>query len=74
MLKHVETSFLLVRKHAITIPPFGVSRDPGTPKEFTAETAFPIPFFVDHPSTGYDLSKISSWTSIQNIIVQGEAD
>lgn len=43
----------------------------GDVSEFTAETAFPIPFFVDHPSTGYDLSKIGSWTSIQNIIVQG---
>ena len=32
----------------------------------------PIPFFVEHPSTGYDLDKIvNSWTSIQNIIVQG---
>lgn len=41
-------------------------------QEFTAETAFPIPFFVEHPSTGYDLDKIvNSWTSIQNIIVQG---
>eukprot|EP00434_Breviolum_minutum_P026311 symbB.v1.2.023254.t1/scaffold2112.1/size106475/4 len=44
----------------------------GDVSEFTAETAFPIPFFVEHPSTGYDLDKIvNSWTSIQNIIVQG---
>ncbi len=48
------------------------SRDIPPAQEFTAETAFPIPFFVEHPSTGYDLEKIvNSWTSIQNIIVQG---
>jgi len=44
----------------------------GDVSKFTSETAFPIPFFVDHPATGYDLEKIvNSWTSIQSIIVQG---
>ncbi|CAJ1367963.1 unnamed protein product, partial [Effrenium voratum] len=44
----------------------------GDVSEFTSETAFPIPFFVDHPSTGYDLSKIvSSWSSVQSVLVQG---
>lgn len=41
-------------------------------QEFTRETAFPIPFFVNSPATGYDLHKIvGSWSAIQNIIVQG---
>mmetsp|Transcript_54789 Transcript_54789/g.127888 ORF Transcript_54789/g.127888 Transcript_54789/m.127888 type:complete len:641 (+) Transcript_54789:45-1967(+) len=44
----------------------------GDVSEFTSETAFPIPFFVEHPSTGYNLwGIVESWTSIQNIIVQG---
>lgn len=42
-------------------------------QEFSSETAFPIPFFVDHPSTGYDLEKILSGTSVKNIIIQGRA-
>lgn len=44
----------------------------GDVSEFTSETAFPIPFFVNHPSTGYNLHGIiESWTSLQNILVQG---
>ncbi|CAK9049640.1 unnamed protein product, partial [Durusdinium trenchii] len=44
----------------------------GDVSEFTRETAFPIPFFVNSPATGYDLHKIvGSWSAIQNIIVQG---
>eukprot|EP00440_Ansanella_granifera_P034136 gb/GFBE01037031.1/.p1 GENE.gb/GFBE01037031.1/~~gb/GFBE01037031.1/.p1 ORF type:complete len:644 (+),score=158.38 gb/GFBE01037031.1/:1-1932(+) len=44
----------------------------GDVSEFTAETAFPIPFFVDHPSTGYNLAAIvGSWTAVKNIVVQG---
>ncbi|CAE6956763.1 ybaR [Symbiodinium natans] len=44
----------------------------GDVSEFTSETAFPIPFFVQHPSTGYNLHGIiDSWSSIQSILVQG---
>lgn len=39
--------------------------------EFTSQTAFPVPFFVDHASTGYDLEKLLTWSSAQGILVQG---
>lgn len=40
--------------------------------EFTSDSAFPIPFFVDHPTTeDYDLSKITTGSGIVTIIQQG---
>lgn len=40
--------------------------------KFTADTAFPIPFFVEHPTTEeYDLSKIYSASGIMAIVNQG---
>lgn len=61
----------MITKHSPAIESASDMSQGDRAQEFSSETAFPIPFFVDHPSTGYDLEKILSGTSIKNIIVQG---
>lgn len=39
--------------------------------EFTAETAFPVPFFVPYGSVNYDMSKTHNFDALTKIIIQG---
>merc|ERR1719191_354779 len=56
----------------VLVRPLGSNTDTiGDVSEFTSDTRFPIPFFVDHVSTDYDLKKIIAPGAAGTIIVQG---
>merc|ERR1719502_1242164 len=56
----------------VIVKPSGSNTDTiGDVSEFTSDTRFPIPFFVDHVSTDYDLKKITESGAAGTIIVQG---
>eukprot|EP00928_Gymnodinium_smaydae_P023110 TRINITY_DN19194_c0_g2_i1.p1 TRINITY_DN19194_c0_g2~~TRINITY_DN19194_c0_g2_i1.p1 ORF type:complete len:637 (-),score=98.71 TRINITY_DN19194_c0_g2_i1:257-2116(-) len=61
----------IVIQYGIVIPSGGYTDTIGDVSEFTSETALPIPFFVDHVSTNYNLSLITAEGATQKILLQG---
>merc|ERR1719336_1594724 len=63
--------FAIVIEFAIVRPMGDKTQTIRDVSEFTSDTAFPIPFFIDHKSTDYDFSNLGSSESIIKICVQG---
>jgi SulP family sulfate permease len=62
----------IVIQYAIVKPTGSYTDTIGDVSKFTSDTAFPIPFFVDHPGYKYDWSKYSfNSHAIETVGVQG---